>query len=106
MKENKSLHFLHNYHGQEEGRSVLPEPPGILILSGVKTEYIRLVTGRAHALFSFGIWNFWDAQDGRAGKVPISLRGPDWMILPHSKWFLMQFIFFSSFWEWFLQVGS
>ena len=106
MKENKSLHFLHNYHGQEEGRSVLPEPPGILILSGVKTEYIKLVTGRAHALFSFGIWNFWDAQDGRAGKVPkLERAGLDdfapLKMVPDAIHLL-----FSSFWEWFLQLGS
>ena len=66
---NTSLHFVHNYHRQEEDTAILQKPASLMVESSLKPEYTRLVTNRVSTLVSSGIWEFWDAQGGRAKEI-------------------------------------
>ena len=69
MKANTSLHFVHNYHRQGEDTSILQKGASLMVESTLKPEYTQLVTNRVSTLVSSGVWEFWDAQDGRTRKV-------------------------------------
>ena len=82
MRANRSLLFHHNYHRREEDTSIPQDPTRLVIVSGLKLEYSKLVTDRAQILLSSGVWKFWDVQYRRVrrarvlAKVGVDAFGP------------------------------
>ena len=66
MKEDRKLKFSHNYFSPQDTKFTDRESR-LIITSGLKPEFAKVVTDRVHNLLTSGVWAFWDYAEQKWG---------------------------------------